>query len=409
MKLSPWLIAALVLWPLGGQAAPAPAAPTNDDCLTCHGDPEAARADGRKVAVDAKVFGGSVHGQAGLACVDCHADLARTADFPHPEKLARVDCSGCHGDAVAAYGKSIHAAERKRGDKAAATCVDCHGMHDILPAKEPGSRTSHLKLPETCGQCHGNQEKMTNAGNPKGAVFATFEDSIHARALNKAGLVVAPNCQNCHGNHDIRKVSDPASKVARPNIPATCGTCHQGIQALYETSVHAAALRAGNLKAAVCADCHTAHGIKAVDVPAWKLSVIQECGTCHEESIRTYRDTFHGQVTSLGFVRVASCADCHGAHDIHKKEDPASRVASANLVQTCSRCHPGANANFVRFDPHADTHDPERNPVLFWTARFMKLLLAFTFTFFGIHTGLWLPRSWKERQGNGGGAAGEGH
>jgi hypothetical protein len=40
----------------------------------------------------------------------------------------------------------------------------------------------------------------------------------------------------------------------------------------------------------------------------------------------------------------------------------------------------------------------------------MKMLLAFVFTFFGVHTGLWLPRSWIERKKqNGGGAAGEGH
>ena len=52
-------------------AAPAGAAgqtvkpPANDDCLTCHGDPSAAREDGRSVAVLPDVYGASVHGAAG--------------------------------------------------------------------------------------------------------------------------------------------------------------------------------------------------------------------------------------------------------------------------------------------------------------------------------------------------------
>ena len=33
-----------------------------------------------------------------LECVDCHKDLAKVQDFPHPEKLARVDCASCHGE-----------------------------------------------------------------------------------------------------------------------------------------------------------------------------------------------------------------------------------------------------------------------------------------------------------------------
>jgi hypothetical protein len=148
----------------------------------------------------------------------------------------------------------------------------------------------------------------------------------------------------------------------------------------------------------VCSDCHSAHGIEATDVPAWRLSVIGECGTCHEESIRTYRDGFHGQASALGFVRVATCADCHGDHGIRAEADAASQVHPANRVTTCGRCHPRANANFVRYDPHADARDRERSPAVYWTARLMKLLLAGVFTFFGVHTALWFPRSWRERE-----------
>ena len=148
----------------------------------------------------------------------------------------------------------------------------------------------------------------------------------------------------------------------------------------------------------MCADCHTAHAIQRVETDAWRLSITRECGTCHAESLRTYRDTFHGQVTSLGFVRVAACADCHGSHDIQKRSDPRSRVAPAHLVETCRQCHAGANASFVRYDPHANKHDRARNPVLYYAAKFMDGLLIAVFGFFGLHTALWVPRGLRARR-----------
>src|SRR5512145_2069553 len=70
----------------GQPPAAAPAAPANGDCLACHEDDSAARADGRPVVVKPATFEKSIHGS--LSCVDCHADLAKTSEFPHPEKLA---------------------------------------------------------------------------------------------------------------------------------------------------------------------------------------------------------------------------------------------------------------------------------------------------------------------------------
>jgi hypothetical protein len=143
----------------------------------------------------------------------------------------------------------------------------------------------------------------------------------------------------------------------------------------------------------VCTDCHTAHQIRRSEVEAWRLEVVKECGTCHEQSARTFRDTFHGQVTSLGFSRVAACADCHGAHAIFPKSDERSSVSPKNLTATCQTCHAGATASFAQFDPHADPHDRERNALLYYTTTFMQMLLAGVFSFFGIHTALWFGRS----------------
>jgi hypothetical protein len=369
-----------------------PKPPTNDDCLMCHGDAGAVRANGKPVAVTPDVFGASIHGAGGLACIDCHADLAAVREFPHAEKLAPPQCATCHDKAVAAYDTGVHAQARRSGGTLAANCVDCHGAHDIKPSSDPDSRTHHLRLLETCGTCHGNEAIIKQGKIAIGNVVDLFRDSIHGKALIKSGLSVAPTCSDCHGSHDIRRKSDAESKIFRKTIPATCSSCHEGVGRQYWESVHGVQVEKGSPLAPVCTSCHTAHEIRRSDVEGWKLEVIKECGTCHEQSLNTYRDTFHGQVTALGYSRVASCADCHGAHRIFPKADPRSMVAKANVTATCKTCHLGATDSFAQYDPHADPNNRDRDPLLFYTKKFMTMLLLGVFTFFGIHTGLWFGR-----------------
>jgi nitrate/TMAO reductase-like tetraheme cytochrome c subunit len=396
LALAAWCLA---LTPALGQQ---PAAPTNDDCMACHSDAELTGAGGRPVAVNADRFAASIHGQAGIACVDCHRDLAAMTELPHPEKLAPATCGACHEGAVQAYDTGIHAQARAAGGNAiAARCADCHGAHDILPSANPDSRTYHLNLPGTCGACHQNDE-MVKQGRIAGSDVSRFQDSIHGVALSRSGLLSAPNCADCHGFHDIKPQSDPSSRVYRATVPETCGNCHEGIERQYTLGIHGTALANGNPIAPSCSTCHSAHGITRTESESWQLQVLSECGGCHVEAIRTYRDTFHGQVTRLGFVRVATCASCHGAHDILPREDARSRVSRERLVETCGTCHPGSNESFVQYDPHADRHNRERNPFLYYASTFMHTLLVGVFLFFGLHTALWFTRTAALRPGRGG-------
>lgn len=386
-----WFLALLVTCAsVAPLSAETPKPPANDDCLACHGEPSTVRADGRPVVVAPEAFTASVHGSLGMACVDCHVDLAHTTDFPHPERLARVNCATCHEKPVAEHSASVHG--HAAGAQPAA-CVDCHGMHDIRPSSDPGSRTYALNIPATCGRCHG-------PSGPPGAprVADEFRDSIHGRALLAKGLVVAPTCVSCHGAHDVRRHGDEHSKVARLQVVNTCTSCHQGIGPAYRASVHAQAVKAGNALAPVCTDCHTAHHIADTSSDRWKLAIVRECGTCHEASLRTYRDTFHGKVSDLGYTRVAKCADCHGAHEILPASNPASTISPGKRLQTCQTCHPSASERFAQYDPHADPSDAKRNPGLYYVGRLMHALLGGVFLFFGVHTILWLPRSWRLRR-----------
>jgi hypothetical protein len=138
----------------------------------------------------------------------------------------------------------------------------------------------------------------------------------------------------------------------------------------------------------------------------WQVDVINECGNCHGGLLTTYRDTYHGQVTKLGFTRVATCNSCHGAHEVLPASNPKSAISPENRVNTCRSCHPGANANFAAYKPHGNPRDRKGDPLLFYTRLFMVWLLIGVFSFFGLHTLLWLIRSLKEvrehRAGRGG-------
>ena len=379
--------------PAATPATTAPA-PTTDDCLTCHDDDTLKRGNGTPLAVHKAAFAASVHGP--LACVDCHADLTH-AELPHSEKLAKVDCASCHADQVALYRQSAHAAARAGGADVAATCTSCHGTHDIRGAKDPQSRTYHLNVAATCAACHGNRETIARGHIAAGDVATPFADSIHGLGLRRSGLLVAPTCSSCHGPHDIRPKRDPASRVSLANTAATCGKCHEGIAHQFAGGVHAAVLAKGAGGVPSCQTCHTAHAIRHADNTEWQLTVISQCGTCHQDKLATYRDTFHGQATKLGFRAVATCADCHGNHRILPASDPASPIARANLIKTCGTCHADATANFVKYDPHADKRNRERNAGLYAAAKGMQLLLFSTFGFFGLHTVLWLVRGLKDR------------
>jgi hypothetical protein len=373
-------------------AAPAAAADPNETCLACHSDKDAKGSGGKSIAVDAAKFAKSVHGESKLPCTACHADVS-DKKIPHPEKLKPVDCGTCHEKAVTEYKDTVHGKARKGGSAAAANCVDCHGKHDILRGKDAASPTNHANLEATCATCHGKESMPGQAKMPGGAVASQFHDSIHAKALAGAARSAAPTCTNCHGTHSIRTKDDEKSNVHRARIPETCGSCHGKERQQYVQGKHGKLRQEGNLGSPGCTDCHSAHRIQAPGTPAFQAQVISECGTCHANYMETYRETFHGQVTNLGYMSVATCASCHGAHDIRPASDPASMVSPQNRPATCMKCHKGATVSFAGWDPHANKHDAARNPVYFYMALFMKWLLIGVFTFFGIHTALWLYRS----------------
>ena len=126
-----------------------------------------------------------------------------------------------------------------------------------------------------------------------------------------------------------------------------------------------------------------------------------QCGRCHEKEAVTFFDTMHGKVSRLGDAAAAKCYDCHGTHNILPPIDLASTLSRGHVVETCGKCHEGAHRRFAGYLTHATHHDPDKYPALYYTYWGMTSLLVGVFSFFGIHTLLWLPRAftqYKERR-----------
>jgi Cytochrome c3 len=358
----------------------------NAQCLSCHGQQGMQDQAGNSIYVDEATQHASVHGS--LGCTTCHTDIKA---YPHPEHPTAVNCGTCHNSEAGDVSASVHA------HASAHACLSCHGdPHAIVPVKDRQSPVFALNIPRTCGSCHGNPQMAKTYGLPN--VFSMYMDSIHGLALTKDGLLVAASCSSCHGTHKILSRTNPESRTYRTNVPATCGSCHAGPESQYLAGVHGKQLLAGNPRAPVCINCHTAHQIALVQNAAWQTEKPATCGNCHQKQFATYLDSFHAQVSALGYAETARCWNCHRPHDILPASDPQSTIAPGNLVATCGQCHPGANPSFVRYRPHADPRDRKSFPTLYFAAVFMNLLLLGVFSFFGLHTILWFIRSAFDRR-----------
>jgi cytochrome b subunit of formate dehydrogenase len=369
---------------------------SNQDCLDCHTDPTTSRAVQGKLTPMAlfptNTFQKSVHAK--LKCTDCHDTVK---EMVHPSGLPPAQCASCHQEEAKLYAGSIHGMSKAMGASAAASCVDCHGSHDMQPVTSLDSPVFKLNLPRTCARCHSNPGLTAEYRMKYPEVPSQYTDSIHGQALLKMGLIVAPSCDDCHGVHDIKRSVDRSSPINHANVASTCGKCHLGIEKTYNASIHGQILAKGDLSGPVCTDCHSPHQIEAPDGKNFKAMSDERCGRCHQDRLAHYRDTYHGKAMVLGrpnvAPEVAACYDCHGHHDVLPPSNPASHLSKANIVATCQKCHPGANARFAEYVPHADPQDPKHYPQLHYTFVAMTALLIGVFSLFGAHTGLWLFRS----------------
>lgn len=398
-------IAALALVMVTLLAASGSAQEDNERCFRCHGEKWIGERSARTLAAMVRVtdpsdprlrseeaipglytpreaYDDSAHG--GMDCASCHPGIDR---LPHAQVVESISCASCHAEAQASIEMGMHSSAFEADGQPRPSCTDCHGdAHSLKSIRRPRGMAAAINLVETCGKCHGTvgAQELSRADS--------FHDSIHGQALYKSGLTVAPTCTDCHGYHELLHVTDPRSPLYPPNVPDTCGKCHEGVADVYYTSVHGQHLLDGDERAATCTSCHHSHGVEEVG-DEFLLHVVQECSNCHIDLGRSYVKSYHGKATQLGYAKAAVCSSCHGAHDILPKEHPDSRVAKDNLVETCATCHPKANEKFVQYLVHVDFTDPNDSPPVFWTFVIMTTLLLSVLALFIPHTLLWFQRT----------------
>lgn len=359
---------------------------TDEDCLACHEDPGLQTEEGQSLFIESRVHLSSVHGEAGLSCVDCHADLQGVEDFPHAEELSEVQCSECHAKAAQEFKTSIHSQATPEKECCYVNCRDCHGSHDIRRKKDSQSRIYPLNLPRTCERCHLEKVKTERGGE----FIKKYEKSIHYEGLEKAGLATSSNCSTCHGFHDIRKVHDPSSRVSKKNIIHTCGDCHIGIERDYLEGVHGKDYLKGSLDVPVCTDCHNEHDISSpqnLSSSVYSTKVSGVCSRCHDDEtlsreygfltqrLKTYSRSFHGTASQFGEARVANCASCHGFHAIRPSSDPKSSIHPDNLAKTCGKCHAGAGVNFTKGKIHV-VSEKSTNKAAYYVKIFYTIIIG---------------------------------
>lgn len=190
-------------------------------------------------------FQNSVH-SGNISCVDCHGG-DKTVNGP----LVSVDvmdrnftgipsrinitklCAKCHNKTVELYEESVHWNKLTNGRENAPSCLDCHGVHNILSHKDSQSTTYVDKIPQLCANCHENQTKMQawyyGIATDR---FDTYKKSYHYKASILGGGTKRSlaTCNDCHENHNTKNQSDPTSAIYPANLAKTCEKegCHSG-------------------------------------------------------------------------------------------------------------------------------------------------------------------------------------
>ncbi|MFA6970554.1 MAG: cytochrome c3 family protein [Gallionella sp.] len=357
--------------------------------------------------------------------VSVQAETAEVASGATPaqisNKLDNASCLKCHSKEIKVAGagdelRALHAIRKLPFSKsvhAELQCVSCHtGVKDGNKPHQADAKTTG------CVQCHtslwdeARKDNLTEEKSRLGVVVQNIEaykKTYHARQNADDPTRVNASCDDCHDTHSFNV--PPKGSIGRTawhlTIPKTCGEkCHTDQLEEYATSVHGKkVLEEHSPKAAVCTDCHTSHGITNTSIESFKLDIVQACGGCHKENLKSYSETFHGQINALGYGYTAKCYNCHGSHGILSPTDPESTVHPNNRLKTCQQCHSGnkgwaglqkATPGFVSFAPHANTHDFEKYPQMWIASKFMLILLAGVFAFFWIHSALWYYREHKD-------------
>ena len=288
-----------------------PARAVDNGCINCHQDLD------EPLNTPVRKFSADIHAARGLSCQSCHGGDPTSMDMGEAMSPAKgfkaapknglevvTLCASCHSNAeymhgfdpalridqLAEYRSSVHG---KRlfgaGDAKVATCISCHGVHDIRAVRDPLSSVYPTRIAATCAACHADPEHMKSYKLPTDQ-YEKYKTSVHAELLYKQGDISAPTCNDCHGNHG-------AAPPAGGDVVNVCGQCHVFFKEYFLKSPH----RGPFLTMGQCIHCHGNHGVQRPTDDFVGTGEKAVCVRCHREGDKGYvaAATIHDNLVSL--------------------------------------------------------------------------------------------------------------
>ena len=366
----------------------------DDDCMLCHGEPNAvAMSEGGSelsLYVDPAAFELSLHGPIG--CVACHLDIE---ELPHNEQLEAVACENCHVEVGEVYAGSMHGESLNQADPLAPTCASCHGKHDIKALDDPEAQTHPIRIPDMCGACHAEDAPVARSRDiEQHDILQHYEESIHGEGVLKKGLTVTAVCTSCHTAHEVLDHTDPRSTIHRDNVVSVCTQCHAAIEQVHRKIIDGQLWESEPENIPICIDCHQPHEARKVyyedgssdrdcmachegsldgathtldavdDVlilesthakihcaqchtgsspalarPCATVDTVVDCSICHAPQVDEHALSTHGQLAAQGDMDAPTCLSCHAGHGTQSKLDATSPTFPNNVPTLCGNCH----------------------------------------------------------------------
>ncbi|MBN1570066.1 MAG: cytochrome C [Acidobacteria bacterium] len=171
-------------------------------------------------------------------CVDCHGSHAIGRPNQPRHKIS-ANCGKCHGVIYAQYITSVHGkALLEDSSPDVPVCTDCHTSHK---QEDPTTQAFRLRSPKLCAKCHADV-KLMRKYNISPDVFNTYVADFHGMTVtlfekeHPDQKMNAAVCTDCHGIHDMQKVTDANSTVVKENLLNTCRRCHPGAASSFPDS-----------------------------------------------------------------------------------------------------------------------------------------------------------------------------
>jgi hypothetical protein len=250
-------------------------------------------------------------------------------------------CGVCHPRERVAFAASRHAQEEVR-------CVSCHGGDDraleIAAAHGRGfiGRPARASIPRLCASCHSDQRRMRPYNLPVDQL-ALYQTSVHGQRLAQGDVRVAV-CSDCHTAHQVLPSSDPRSETHPLNVPRTCGRCHGD-----STTVAGKGAKTDVYQQYAA----SVHAHELLDGGNLRAPTCVSCHGVHGAAPPQFGDvdkvcggrchTVERRYFAAGphqtALRRASLPECVSCHDHHA----TVKAEPERLATACSKCHPAGS------------------------------------------------------------------